>query len=63
MFSLDISDSESIIYSSDSTIMAGCLAVFYYAKKKLHNRVRSLRNDSGLIYLNLKSGKLIKLIN
>jgi hypothetical protein len=24
------------------------------------NRVRSLRNDSGLIYLNLKSGKLIK---
>jgi hypothetical protein len=35
MFSLDISDSESIIYSSDSTIMAGYLAVFYYAKKNI----------------------------
>ena len=29
MFSLDISDSESIIYSSDSTIMVG------YAKKQI----------------------------
>ena len=35
MFSLYISDSESIIYSSDSTIMAGYLAVFYYAKKNI----------------------------
>ena len=35
MFSLDISDSESIIYSSDSTIMAGCLTVFYYAKTNI----------------------------